>query len=76
MLVLLVVVASAVYGLACLGYAESFGISVVCDQAGALALVQALVYAIIANQTIYTVSPKTGAVQEARNDAVFEALSE
>lgn len=76
MLGLLVLVAGAVYGLACLGYAEGFGILVVCDQAGALALVQALVLAIIANQSVFSITPKTGAVQEARKDAIFEALSE
>jgi exosortase/archaeosortase len=76
MLGLLVLVAAAVYGVACLGYGSGFGINVTCDQAGAIALFQALILAIIANQSVYAVTPKTGAVQEARKDSAFEALAE
>jgi len=76
MLGLLVVVAAAVYGVSCLGYGEGFGITVVCDQQGAVALAQALVIAIIANQSVYAVSPKPAKVQEAREASFLEGFSE
>ena len=76
MLILIGGVAVGVYGVACLGYGEPFGITVACDQAGALGLIQAFVVAAIANQSVYKRAPKTPAVQEARKEAAFEALAE
>jgi len=76
MLGLLVLVSAGVYGVACTGYGAQLGIAVTCDQEGLVALGSALLLAIIANQTTYTISPKTGAVKEARKDAIFEALAE
>ena len=76
MLGLLVVVAVGAFGLACTGYGANFNIATVCDVQGALGLGGSLLLAIIANQAVYAVSPKTPAVQEARKDAAFEALAE
>jgi hypothetical protein len=61
---LLFAVSLAVFGIACLGYGSQIGVDVVCDTGGAIEFGKILVIAIIANQSIYTVSPKTAAVQE------------
>lgn len=58
MLALLVFTASVVYGLSCLGWASEWGISLTCDQSGFLGLIEQLVIAIIANQSIYAISPR------------------
>jgi hypothetical protein len=58
MLVLLVVTACIVYGLSCLGWASDWGISLNCDRSGLLGLIEQLVIAIIANQSIYAISPR------------------
>ena len=76
MLGLLALVAAGVYGLACTGYGAQFGLAVTCDQSGLVALLGSLLVAAIANQATYSISPKTPAVQEARSEAIFEALSE
>lgn len=55
MLGLLAVVALAVYGIACLGW---WDVGVVCDQAGAIALGEQFILAMIANQSAYLISPK------------------
>ena len=52
--VLLLVVAGAIFGLACGGVVDT----VVCDQAGALGLVKVLIAALIANQSIYLITKK------------------
>lgn len=51
---LLVVVACAVFGLSCGGLVAY----VTCDKAGALGLVNALVAALVANQSTYLLSPQ------------------
>jgi len=58
MLLLLVIAAAGGFGISCLGWAESFSISVTCDTAGAVGLFQQLMIAIIGNQSIYSISPK------------------
>lgn len=58
MLGLLVVVAGVSYGLSCLGWGAAWGINIPCDQAGLQALISQLVIAIIANQSVYSISPK------------------
>ncbi len=55
---LTLLVAAAAYGLACAGLGEQFGIAVVCDQSGAIALIQAWVMALVANQAAYSVTPR------------------
>ncbi len=57
MLGVLVLFSASVFGLACLGWGEALGITLTCDQAGALSLVRSLIIAIIANQSIYSISP-------------------
>jgi hypothetical protein len=54
MLIMLAVVAGAVYGLSC---GEIIN-TVTCDQAGAMVMVEAFVLALIANQSAYTITPK------------------
>jgi protein-S-isoprenylcysteine O-methyltransferase Ste14 len=56
MLGMLVVITGAVFGLSC---AKIFT-AITCDQKGAVALVTALIYAVIANQGTYSILPKAG----------------
>ena len=54
----LILISSAVgFGLSCLGWGFDLGINLSCDQSGLLGLVQQIVIAIIANQSIYAISP-------------------
>lgn len=53
MALLLAVVALVVYGLSCAGLAAQLGLNVVCDQEGAIALVQIFITALIANQVTF-----------------------
>lgn len=64
MLGLLVLVAAASYGLACAGVlVELFGVELTCDKAGMLGLVRALIFAIMANQGVYQLTPKAADVR-------------
>jgi hypothetical protein len=64
MLGLLVVVAAAIFGIACTGWAAAIGIEIPCDVVGAIGLVRVLILAILANQSTYLISPK---INPARN---------
>ena len=55
MLVVLFLVAAAAFGLACWGI---FDIPITCDKAGAIGLLQSFVYALVANQAVYTIVRK------------------
>lgn len=67
MLGLLLLVAGLAYGLACWGMlVDLTGIGLTCDRAGLLGLIRILVVAIIANQAVYSISPRAPAVQEAK----------
>lgn len=56
MLGLMVVVVAAVFGLSCANILTN----VTCDKAGVMTLLNALIYAIIANQGTYMILPKEG----------------
>ena len=58
MLGLLGFTAGISFALACSGWGASAGLQLSCDQAGAVGLARALVLAIIANQSIYKISPQ------------------
>ena len=58
MLALLVLVACVAYLLACVGWAADVGLAVTCDRQGIVALVMALLYAIMANQSTYQISKR------------------
>ena len=58
MLGLISLSAGIIYGLSCLGWGESFGIQLSCDQSGLFGLVRQVVLAIIANQGVYAISPR------------------
>lgn len=58
MLVLLFIVSVIVFSLACTGWGADFGIVVTCDRTGFVGLVQALIYAVMANQTAYMLTKK------------------
>jgi hypothetical protein len=57
MLVLLALTAGVIYGLSCLGWGFVWGITLSCDRSGLLGLLEQFVIAIIANQSIYAISP-------------------
>jgi hypothetical protein len=56
----LAVVSAAVFGLACAGFAADLGLPVTCDQAGAIGLVKAFIFAVIANQSTYSITKRIG----------------
>ena len=58
MLGLLAVTSAVTFGIACLGWGETFGISFVCEMAGAVELFKVFALAAIANQTTFLISPK------------------
>ncbi len=60
MLALLAVTSAGVYGLSCLGWGIEWGITLNCDQTGLLGIVRQFIIAVIANQSIYTISPQIG----------------
>lgn len=64
MLGTLVLVGGASFGLSC----ADLWPTVACDQAGAMQLVEAFIFAAIANQSAYQLSPETQAVKEAKAD--------
>ena len=57
MLGALVLTAGIVFGISCSGWLD---VGITCDQAGIVALLQAFVLALIANQSAYAISPKPG----------------
>ncbi len=63
MLGLLVLVAAGALGIACAGAGEVFGVAIVCDEAGIYALVKSLMAAIIANQALFAITPRTAGVR-------------
>lgn len=69
---LLLLVAGAVFGLACTSWGAAWGVSVSCDQAGIQTLIAAFVAALIANQAAYSITPLPDAVKAARVSAILE----
>ena len=63
---LLFLVAAVIYGLSCAGVGASFGVDVPCTQEGLLGLINVFVLAVIANQSAFAITPKTGAVRDVR----------
>lgn len=63
---LLLVVAAAVFGLSCAGWAAGWGIEQTCDQAGAQKLINAFVAALVMSQATYKISPEAQAVKVAK----------
>jgi hypothetical protein len=59
---LLVVVAGGAFGLSCAGVISA----VTCDQPGAIGLIKAFLAALIANQSIFLISPETKRVAQAK----------
>jgi len=67
MLALLCLTTLASFRLGCLGRGSTFGLALTCDRSGAVELVSALVFAIMANQSTYKVSlQNNGAAKEQR----------
>lgn len=58
MLALLLFVALASIGLACVGVGVDFGLAVTCDRAGIVGVIQAFVFAAMANQSTYLLTKR------------------
>ena len=58
MLCLLVATAVSAFGLACSRHGSAFGLTITCDEPGAIALLQSLVLAVMANQSAYLITPR------------------
>lgn len=61
MLALLVLVAGATFGLTCAGWGDLLngaGIALRCDRPGLVELLRALVFAVMANQSVYKITPR------------------
>ena len=56
MLGALVVITGAIFGLSCAGWSNS----VTCDKPGAIGLITAFLFALMANQSTFAISPKIG----------------
>ena len=67
MLALLFVVACAIYLMSCVGVLKELtGLTITCDRAGLIGLVQVFVMAVIANQSTYAISEPAPAVTEVK----------
>jgi hypothetical protein len=55
---LLALVVAGVFGLACSRFGAYLGLTMACDEPGLVALVWSLVVAVMANQSIYLITPK------------------
>lgn len=67
MLGLLILVGAASFGMACAGWLTDFtGMVLACDKPTAILVVKSVVLAIIANQSVYLISPETQAVTAAK----------
>jgi putative flippase GtrA len=67
MLGMMILVALSTYGLACAGVlSDLFGLEMTCDKIGILGLVKALIFAIMANQGMYKLTPQMADVQLAK----------
>ena len=55
---LLIIIAGAVFGLACAGLGPDIGLTVTCDRAGALSMINVLIAALVANQATYLITRK------------------
>lgn len=58
MLSLLLLISGSIYGFSCLGWALEWGIPITCNHAGLMTLIKQTVIAIIANQSVYSISPQ------------------
>lgn len=57
MLGMLTLVAAGSFGLSCAGWGAGFGLELSCDQKGVIGLLQALLLAIMANQSTHRLTP-------------------
>lgn len=58
MLALLALVAGGAFALACSEWSAYFGLTLTCDQPGAVVLLQSLALALAANQSTYLITPR------------------
>jgi len=59
MLLLLILVAAAVFGISCAHLGDIIQVEITCDTAGAWGLVRAVIAALAANQATFLISPKS-----------------
>jgi hypothetical protein len=65
---LLVLISLGILGIACAGTIEVFNLTITCDEAGIIDLVEVLMVAIIANQGVYAISPRTKSIRNCGNE--------
>ena len=53
----LLVVSAAIFGLSCAGYGSDIGITLDCSKEGVIGLVKVFILALIANQSMYAITP-------------------
>jgi hypothetical protein len=56
---LIILSSLSVFGIACLGWGLDWGISLSCDRSGFLGLLEQVIIAIIANQGVYAITPRS-----------------
>jgi len=66
MLGILVGIVAGIVGLSCAGFAADIGLLVTCNRSGVVNLVSALIIAIMANQSTYSLTPQTTDVKRVR----------
>ncbi len=59
MLGLIILTSLSVFGIACLGWGLDWGVSLSCNRSGFLGLLEQVIIAIIANQGVYAISPRS-----------------
>ncbi len=70
MLTLLTLTAGGMYALACTPYAGLLQIPVACDAGGALSLLRLLLGALVANQAVYSLTPRSRGISAQRDESV------
>jgi hypothetical protein len=71
MLGIMAVAALAVFGLTCAGLGDWAGVKLACTQSGALELIKIFVFALMANQAAYAVTPRNRPAVPAGDDRVM-----
>lgn len=65
----LAVVTAGIFGLACAGLLQDlFGMTITCEKQSAVQLIRSFIFAIVANQGTFKLSPQTQAVKDAKQE--------
>ena len=68
---MLLIVTGGIFGLACLGVLQDlFNVSITCERESAITLIRGFIFAVMANQGTFKLSPQTQAVKDAKSKGV------